>query len=72
MSGKDRPSLSTSSESLLLTVKRKLAWALCTDLLIPPIVPVGALVVDPDDSGESNMQVSLIVMLLVTVLLCLW
>jgi hypothetical protein len=50
---KDRVTLSKSNSALLLSIKKRLAWNLCADLLNPPITAIGALKYDDDDSGEN-------------------
>jgi hypothetical protein len=42
----------TNTSTLLLNVKKRLAWNLCSDLLYPPISALGALKYDEGDSGR--------------------
>lgn len=44
----------TKNSVLLLNVKKRLAWNLCTELLDPPISAIGALNFEDGDSGEKN------------------
>jgi len=46
--------LTKNNSSLLLSIKKRLAWNLCADLLYPPICAIGALKYDDDDSGEGS------------------
>lgn len=48
-SNKERVKL-TNTSSLLLNVKKRLAWNLCADLLYPPISAIGALKFEDGDS----------------------